>query len=131
MRAGDRLDGHMVTGHVDGVGRVTHFERGGESWELRVEAPPALARFLVVKGSIAVDGVSLTINRIADSAAGCELSVNLIRHTVEHTTLRSVTLGAAVNLEVDPIGRYVERMLGLASVAHRRDAPSTRPTIPS
>jgi riboflavin synthase len=113
LRAGDRLDGHLVSGHVDGIGRVSHFARVGESWELRIEAPAALARFLALKGSIAVDGVSLTVNRVIDAAEACEFSVNLIPHTVEHTTLRSLAPGRRVNLEVDLIARYVERMLGL------------------
>lgn len=112
LRAGDRLDGHLVAGHVDGVGSVSHFALVGESWELRVAAPRALARFLALKGSIAVDGVSLTVNRVADTAEGCEFSVNLIPHTVAHTTLRGLVPGRKVNLEVDLIARYVERMLG-------------------
>jgi len=114
LRAGDRLDGHLVSGHVDGVGRVTRFERVGESWLLRVEAPKALARFLALKGSIAVDGVSLTVNGVVDSAQGCEFSVNLIPHTVAQTTLRRLAVGSSVNLEVDTIARYVERMLAAA-----------------
>lgn len=111
LRAGDRLDGHLVSGHVDGIGRVTHFALVGESWELRVSAPRAMARFLALKGSIAVDGTSLTVNRVVDSADACEFSVNLIPHTVAHTTLRGLAAGRAVNLEVDLIARYVERML--------------------
>ena len=111
MRADARLDGHLVSGHVDGVGRVTRFERAGESWLLEVAAPPALARDLALKGSIAIDGVSLTVNRVDDSAAACAFSVNLIPHTVEHTTLRGLAVGRRVNLEVDAIARYVERML--------------------
>ncbi len=117
LRAGDRLDGHLVSGHVDGIGSVSHFERVGESWELRVKAPAVLARFLALKGSIAVDGVSLTVNRVADGHGAveppCEFSVNLIPHTVANTTLRSLAPGRRVNLEVDLIARYVERMLGL------------------
>jgi riboflavin synthase len=112
LRAGDRLDGHLVSGHVDGIGTVTHFAPAGESWDLRVRAPADLARYLALKGSIAVDGVSLTVNRVADSDAGCEFSINLIPHTVAHTTLRRLAVGHAVNLEVDQIARYVERMLG-------------------
>jgi riboflavin synthase len=111
LRAGDRLDGHLVSGHVDGVGTVARFERAGESWLLEVAAPLALARYLALKGSIAVDGVSLTVNRVADSAAAFAFSVNLIPHTVEHTTLRGLAVGRRVNLEVDTIARYVERML--------------------
>ena len=113
LRAGDRLDGHLVSGHVDGVGTVTRFERVGESWLLVVAAPHALARFLAFKGSIAVDGVSLTVNDVADDAGGtCAFAVNLIPHTAEHTTLRHSAAGRKVNLEVDLIARYVERMLG-------------------
>ncbi len=111
LRAGDRLDGHLVSGHVDGVGTVTRFERVGESWELRVAAPLALARFLAQKGSVAVDGVSLTVNGVVDGAASCEVSINLIPHTVAQTTLRGLRQGARVNLEIDTIARYVERML--------------------
>jgi riboflavin synthase len=127
LRAGDRLDGHLVSGHVDGVGTVTRFERAGESSTLVVAAPPALARFLALKGSIAVDGVSLTVNRVVDAAAACEFSVNLIPHTVEQTTLRSLVVGRRVNLEVDLIARYVERMLG-GGQAPAHDARPESPT---
>ena len=112
LRADGKLDGHLVSGHVDGVGRVTRFERIGESWELRVEAPATLARFLAVKGSVAVDGVSLTVNQVADGATGCEISINLVPHTVQGTSLRNLVVGRGVNLEIDLIARYVERMLG-------------------
>lgn len=111
VRPGDRLGGHMVSGHVDGIGRVSRFEPVGESWELRVEAPPELARFIAYKGSITVNGVSLTVNRVVDTAAGCELSINLIPHTALHTTLGELRAGRPVNLEIDLIARYVERML--------------------
>ena len=111
LHAHDRLGGHMVSGHVDGIGRVTRFESVGESWELRVKAPGGLARFLAYKGSITVDGVSLTVNRIQDLPDGCEFSINLIPHTVQHTTLKTLAEGRQVNLEIDLIARYVERML--------------------
>jgi riboflavin synthase len=111
LRANDRLGGHMVSGHVDGVGQVTHFEQVGESWQLRVLAPPALARYLAYKGSITVNGVSLTVNRIEDLATGCEVSINLIPHTVQNTALATLAAGSKVNLEIDLIARYVERML--------------------
>ena len=114
MRADATLDGHLVSGHVDGIGRVTHFAQVGESWELRIAAPRALARFLAVKGSIAVDGVSLTVNSVADQLEACEIGMNLIPHTVAHTSLRSLVVGRAVNLEIDLIARYVERMLSAA-----------------
>lgn len=111
LRAGDRLGGHIVSGHVDGVGRVRHFGPVGESWELRIEAPPALARHLAYKGSITVNGVSLTVNAVADGATGCEVSINLIPHTVQNTTLGLLQAGSGVNLEIDTVARYVERML--------------------
>ncbi len=111
LRAHDRLGGHIVSGHVDGVGHVTHFAELGESWTLRVLAPQTLAKYLAYKGSITVNGVSLTVNSIKDLATGCEISINLIPHTVENTALGTLTAGAAVNLEIDLIARYVERML--------------------
>ena len=111
LRAHDRLGGHIVSGHVDGIGRVTHFAQVGESWELRVLAPRALARYLAYKGSITINGVSLTVNQIQDSPAGCEASINLIPHTVENTALGALAAGSHVNLEIDLIARYVERML--------------------
>lgn len=114
LRAGDRLGGHLVSGHVDGVGTVSHFAPVGESWELRVRAPRELARFLAYKGSITLDGVSLTVNRVVDlpmhDGGGCEFSINLIPHTVAHTTLGRLAPGAAVNLEIDQLARYVERL---------------------
>ena len=112
LRAHDRLGGHLVSGHVDGIGSVTLFEPVGESWELRISAPPALARFLAYKGSITVNGVSLTVNRVVDQQHACEFSINLIPHTIANTTLGSLRAGSRVNLEVDLIARYVERMLG-------------------
>jgi riboflavin synthase len=98
MRADARLDGHLVSGHVDGVGRVSQFERSGESCLLRIDAPRELARFLAVKGSVAVDGVSLTINRVADSAVACAIDINLIAHTIANTSLRGYAIGRPVNL---------------------------------
>jgi riboflavin synthase len=111
LRANDRLGGHIVSGHVDGMGTVSYFAQVGESWELRVLAPPALAKYLAYKGSITVNGVSLTVNRVADVAGGCEISINLIPHTVENTALGTLTTGSRVNLEIDTVARYVERML--------------------
>jgi riboflavin synthase len=119
LRPQDRLGGHLVSGHVDGLGRVAHFAPVGESWELRILAPRELARFLAYKGSITVNGVSLTVNRVEDRADGCEFSINLIPHTVRHTTLGTLKPGSRVNLEVDLIARYVERMLGTAAVPAR------------
>ena len=116
LRAHDRLGGHIVSGHVDGIGHVRHFAPVGESWELRIAAPAALARFIAYKGSITVNGVSLTVNQVADagdSALGCELSINIIPHTIANTSLGSLKTGDGVNLEIDMIARYVGRMLSL------------------
>ena len=117
LRANDRLGGHMVSGHVDGIGEVTHFAQVGESWELRVLAPRELARYLAYKGSITINGVSLTVNRIADLAGGCEASINLIPHTVQNTALGHLCAGSKVNLEVDLIARYVARMMDVPAPA--------------
>ena len=117
LRANDRLGGHMVSGHVDGIGEVTHFAQVGESWELRVLAPHELARYLAYKGSITINGVSLTVNRIADLAGGCEASINLIPHTVQNTALGHLCAGSKVNLEVDLIARYVARMMDVPAPA--------------
>lgn len=117
LRAHDRLGGHIVSGHVDGVGSVAHFAPVGESWELRILAPAGLAKFLAYKGSVTVNGVSLTVNRVADVAGGCEISINLIPHTIENTALGELKAGSRVNLEIDLIARYVERMLSAAPPA--------------
>ena len=108
LRLADRIGGHLVSGHVDGVGEVLAFEPVGESTLLRVRAPQDLARYIARKGSITVQGVSLTVNAV-DGAA---FEVNLIPHTVAVTTLKHLKPGSRVNLEVDLIARYVERMLG-------------------
>ncbi len=114
LALGDKLGGHLVSGHVDGVGQVLRMDPVGESVELVVRAPAALARFLAVKGSVTVDGVSLTVNRVADGApplVACDFAINLIAHTIAATTLRERRAGDRVNLEVDLIARYVGRML--------------------
>ena len=111
LRAHDRLGGHIVSGHVDGIGTVTHFAPLGESWELRIRAPRSLGKYLAYKGSITVNGVSLTVNSIADQADGTDTSINLIPHTIRSTALGSLAAGSRVNLEIDMIARYVERML--------------------
>ena len=108
LRLSDRIDGHLVSGHVDGVGTVTAFEDLGGSARLEIEAPDALARYIARKGSIAVDGISLTVNAVN----GSRFEINIIPHTREVTTLRNLKPGARVNLEVDMLARYVERMLG-------------------
>jgi riboflavin synthase len=106
LRLADRIDGHLVYGHVDGVGRVVAFEDLGGSARLVVEAPAALAKYIAKKGSIALDGVSLTVNGV-DGAA---FEVNIIPHTRAVTTLRNLAPGARVNLEADMLARYVERI---------------------
>jgi len=103
----DRLGGHMVTGHVDGVGEVVKFEPVAESHELVIRAPAAIAGYIARKGSVTVDGCSLTVNWVQ----GQDFSINLIPHTVEVTTLKRLAAGSKVNLEIDLIARYVERML--------------------
>jgi riboflavin synthase len=109
----ERLGGHLVSGHVDGLGTVSKFEPVGESWLLVVDAPKDLAKYIAVKGSVVINGVSLTVNSVEDDAKGCAFSVNLIPHTVQVTTLKHLQIGSKVNLEIDLIARYVERMLGL------------------
>ena len=106
LRLADRIDGHLVSGHVDGVGTVTAFEELGGSARLEVEAPADLARYIARKGSIAVDGVSLTVNAVS----GVRFEVNVIPHTRAVTTLGALAVGAPVNLEVDMIARYLERL---------------------
>jgi len=113
MRVGDALSGHLVAGHVDGVGEVVKMSQVHESWELVVRLPTELAKYLAYKGSVAIEGVSLTVNRVADGEHGCEFAVNVIPHTYEVTTLRSLRAGDRVNVEADLIARYVERMLSL------------------
>lgn len=109
----ERLGGHLVSGHVDGLGVVRKFEPVGESHELVIEAPRELAKYLAYKGSVVVNGVSLTVNRVEDGASGCSFSINLIPHTIQVTTLKHLKAGSKVNLEIDLIARYVERMLSL------------------
>lgn len=107
MRLSDRLGGHLVSGHVDGVGTVVAFDDLGESWKLVIRAPKALAKFIAMKGSVTVNGVSLTINQVR----GSEFELNLIPHTLLMTNLKNLQGGSLVNLEVDLIARYVERMM--------------------
>jgi riboflavin synthase len=115
LRLNDRLGGHLVSGHVDGVGKVAQFVQVAQdaygSWLLRIEAPKELAPFLAYKGSIVVNGVSLTVNKTEDTATACLVDINLIPHTLQSTTLGNLQQGDAVNLEIDLIARYVARML--------------------
>jgi len=114
LALGDRLGGHLVSGHVDGIGVVSRFFPVGESWKLVIESPREMAKYFAYKGSVAVDGVSLTVNRVEDRDEACFFSINLIPHTLEVTTLKDLAPGKKVNLEVDLIARYVERMLSLS-----------------
>ncbi len=102
-----RLGGHLVSGHVDGIGSVTRFYEDGRSWRLHIRAPDRLARYIAEKGSICVDGVSLTVNGVQAD----EFEVNVVPHTLAHTTLGGYRAGRRVNLEVDVIARYLERLL--------------------
>lgn len=115
LRLNDRLGGHLVSGHVDGVGKVAHFATVAQdpygSWLLRIDAPKELAPFLAYKGSIVVNGVSLTVNKTEDIANACVVNINIIPHTLENTTLGQLKQGDTVNLEVDLIARYVARMM--------------------
>jgi riboflavin synthase len=106
LRLSDRLGGHLVSGHVDGVGEVLKFESIGDCWILIIRAPHHLSRYVAIKGSIAIDGVSLTVNTVDKDS----FSMNLIPHTLENTALNLLGVGSRVNLEVDLIARYVERM---------------------
>ena len=121
LRAHDRLGGHIVSGHVDGIGHISFFEPVGESWELRITCPPELGKFMAYKGSVTVNGVSLTVNKVLDSTINdqlsTELSINLIPHTIENTALGGLKTGMAVNLEIDTVARYVERMLSFEKLS--------------
>ena len=116
LRFGDRLGGHLVSGHIDGVGIVTAIDDLGASWRLEIDAPKELARFVARKGSITVNGVSLTVNKVSDVAEGNALfEINIIPHTHQVTTIRLLRKGMKVNLEIDLLARYVARMLGKES----------------
>jgi len=107
LRLADRLGGHLVSGHVDGVGEVVSFAPFGESWRLVVRAPEELARYIARKGSVCLQGVSLTVNRVD----GREFEINLIPHTIERTTLKHLAAGSKLNVEIDLIARYAERLI--------------------
>jgi riboflavin synthase len=122
LRADDRLGGHWVTGHVDGLGRVAAFEPIGESWRLTLHVPPGLAPYMAEKGSIVVQGASLTINRVEDLPQACAVEINLIAHTLQHSTLGRLQPGQSVNVEVDLIARYVARILEARGLNRTADA---------
>jgi riboflavin synthase len=110
LALGDRLGGHLVSGHVDGVGKVVVFKEIAESWKLDVLVPKNLAKYFAYKGSATINGVSLTTNSVTDTPEGAIISINLIPHTIQVTTLRHLKEGEAVNVEIDLIARYLERM---------------------
>ncbi|AOL24580.1 riboflavin synthase [Erythrobacter litoralis] len=114
LRLGDELGGHIVTGHVDSIGEVVAHKRTGDSWLVAIRARAEMAPFIAEKGSITVDGVSLTVNDVRDRADGaCDFALNIIPHTAEVTTLGQLAVGAHVNLEIDVLARYLKRMQGL------------------
>jgi riboflavin synthase len=113
LRLGDELGGHIVTGHVDGIGTVKRIDEIGGSHHVVVAAGPEIAPYVAAKGSITVDGVSLTVNAIRDTADGVEFDLNIIPHTAEVTTFADLTVGQAVNLEIDVLARYLQRMEAL------------------
>lgn len=116
LRLGDELGGHIVTGHVDSIGEVVAFKRTGDSWLVAIRARAEMAPFIAEKGSITVDGVSLTVNDVRDRSEGtCDFALNIIPHTAEVTTLGDLAEGARVNLEIDVLARYLKRMQGLAA----------------
>ena len=111
LKVGDELGGHIVTGHVDGVGQIAASEVVGDSWKVVIKAPAALAPYIAAKGSITVDGVSLTVNEVSDQADGtANFTLNIIPHTADMTTLNALPVGREVNLEIDVLARYLKRM---------------------
>lgn len=117
LKVGDELGGHIVTGHVDGVGKVTELQEDGDSHRLLIAVPDALAAFVAAKGSITIDGVSLTVNSVADGSDGTVMGLNIIPHTAAVTTLGDYAAGRAVNLEIDVLARYLKRMEDMRKAA--------------
>ena len=110
MKLGEELGGHIVTGHVDGIGIVVSAEAEGDSHRVVVSVPADLAPFIAPKGSIALDGISLTVNTVTDDAAGTRFSINIIPHTAEMTTFSTLEPGRPLNIEIDVLARYLGRM---------------------
>ena len=110
----DKLGGHLVTGHVDATGLVTRWDNRAESWLLEVEVPAAFGKYIAKKGSITVNGVSLTVNEVTDSIDTTRFQINVIPHTFQVTNFCELKAGDRVNIEIDTIARYVERMLSVA-----------------
>ena len=124
MRLSDRIDGHIVSGHVDGVGQVESMEPVAESWRLVVRVPRVLSPYVAYKGSITINGVSLTINKVEDTALDTLVTINLIPHTLEVTTLKHLKAQSYVNVEIDTIARYVERIMSLKNEDSSENARS-------
>lgn len=120
LKVGDELGGHIVTGHVDGVGTVLRVEQEGDSHRVDIEVPPAIAAYVAPKGSITVNGVSLTVNAVTDDERGTVFGFNMIPHTAQVTTLGSLAAGSAVNLEIDVLARYLGRMQSLLGAAQAK-----------
>lgn len=116
LKVGDELGGHIVTGHVDGLGHLLESHQDGDSWRYTFEAPPSLSQFIATKGSITIDGVSLTVN----SVEGNRFGINLIPHTQAETTLGGLVTGHAVNLEIDVLARYVARLNDVREAAQTK-----------
>jgi riboflavin synthase len=115
LRMGDELGGHIVSGHVDAVATVTETSPDGDSLKIRLEVPQTLAPMIAQKGSIALDGVSLTVNEVTDEGDRSSFTVNIIPHTAQETTLGEIAVGQQLNVEVDVLARYIERMLAAKS----------------
>ena len=111
LRLGDELGGHMVTGHVDGVGTVIDARADGDSTKIVIAVPAPLGRYVAEKGSVTLDGVSLTVNQVVDADGATKFSVNIIPHTAAHTTLGSAQAGRQLNVEIDVLARYLDRMM--------------------
>lgn len=116
LKVGDELGGHIVSGHVDGVGTISQYENIGGSWELTINAPQEIAPFIAPKGSITINGISLTVNDVKDHDHGCSFTLNIIPHTAEVTTLAHAKTGDSVNLEIDVLARYMKRMMAVKAV---------------
>ncbi|MGJ8537360.1 MAG: riboflavin synthase [Parasphingopyxis sp.] len=112
LKLGEEMGGHIVTGHVDGIGEIIAADPVGDSLELTIRAPDALARLIAAKGSITLNGVSLTVNTVRDTDDGCRFTINLIPHTAEVTTFDEVAVGQPINIEIDILARYLARMTG-------------------
>lgn len=124
LRLQDRLGGHLVSGHVDGVGKVLSITQEARSWRYQIEAPVALAKYIAAKGSICINGISLTVNQVD----GCAFDVNIVPHTRQETTIKHFQVGTTVNLEVDLLARYLERMLSAPKDTEQSDTNSSKIT---